>query len=73
MSLHTTTFEYLKPTNEQVAAMADVRMAFHQFSRDLDSRLPDGPDKTFVMRQLRDCAMWANIAITRNPDGSPRT
>ena len=38
----------------------------------LDQLILDGPDKTFMLRQLRDCAMWANIAITRNPDGSPR-
>lgn len=73
MSLHPSTFEYLKPTDDQLAAMAEVRAAFKNFSEILEDRLPDGPDKTYVMRQLRDCAMWANIAITRNPDGSQRS
>lgn len=73
MALHNSTFEYLSPTDEQKATMNEVRLAFLQFSRDLDSRIPDGPDKTYLLRQLRDCAMWANIAITRNPDGSPKT
>jgi hypothetical protein len=34
--------------------------------------LPDGPDKTFVIRAHRSNAMWANVAITRLPDGTPR-
>jgi hypothetical protein len=72
MSLHPSTFEYLKPTDLQMENMASMRIAFKNFSEILDARIPDGPDKTFVMRQLRDVAMWANIAITRNADGSPR-
>lgn len=49
-------------------------MALHEttFIKTIEPWLPDGPDKTYVLRQLRDCAMWANIAITRYPDGSPR-
>ena len=72
MTLHTSTFEYLKPTEEQLDAISYVRGAFAEFSAAIDAHIPDGPDKTYLMRQLRDCAMWANIAITRNPDGSPR-
>lgn len=73
MILHESTFGYLKPTDAQLGKMAIVRGEFLNFAMGLDTHLPDGPDKTYLMRQLRDCAMWANIAITRNPDGSPRT
>jgi hypothetical protein len=38
----------------------------------LDQMLPEGPDKTFVMRAHRSNTMWANVAITRLPDGTPR-
>lgn len=72
MTLHKSTFEYLKPTDEQVNTMGAVREAFRVFAETIEPWLPDGPDKTYLMRQLRDCAMWANIAITRHPDGSPR-
>ena len=72
MTLHASTFEYLKPTDVQMQTMANVRAEFRMFVESLDQSIPDGPDKTYLMRQLRDCAMWANIAITRNPDGSPR-
>lgn len=71
--LHPSTFGYLKPTDDQMNTMGAAREAFAAFMKTLDGFLPEGPDKTYVMRQLRDCAMWANIAITRNPDGSPRS
>lgn len=72
MSLHPTTFEYLKPTDEQIAMMATLRTAAKVYADALAS-LPDGPDKTFVLRAHRANAMWVNVAITRQPDGTPRT
>lgn len=73
MTMHSSTYEYLKPTDEQVDAMARVRAAAKAFSDVLEAELPDGPDKTFVIRAHRSNAMWANVAITRQPDGAPRT
>lgn len=67
-----TTFDYLKPTDEQVATMQRVREAAKVFAAVLNAELPDGPDKTFAIRNHRTTAMWANISITRHPDGSPR-
>jgi hypothetical protein len=70
--MHPSTFEYLKPTDEQIEKMAIVRHAAAEYSRILDETLPDGSDKTFVLRAHRSNAMWANVAITRYPDGTPR-
>lgn len=70
--MHPSTFEYLKPTDEQVEKMARVRAAAKVYSDILDEVLPDGSDKTFVLRAHRSNAMWANVAITRYPDGTPR-
>lgn len=70
--MHKSTFEYLKPTDEQVKAMQVVRDAAAHYCSILDAILPDGPDKTFVIRAHRSNAMWANVAITRLPDGTPR-
>lgn len=70
--LHESTYEYLKPTDEQMAQMEGVRAAAKTFSDVLERALPEGPDKTHAIRMHRTSAMWANIAITRNPDGSPR-
>jgi hypothetical protein len=71
--MHPSTFEYLKPTEEQIKAMAEVRAAAKTYCDTLEQLLPDGPDKTYLIRAHRQTAMWANIAITRLPDGTPRT
>jgi hypothetical protein len=70
--MHGTTYEYLKPTERQLADMAVARRAFADLSGVLAGVLPPGPDATYVIRKLRECAMWTNVAITRHPDGSPR-
>jgi hypothetical protein len=72
MTLHPSTFEYLQPTLDQVALMQQARFATTVYGQLLEAIVPDGPDKTFILRQLREVAMWVNVAITRNPDGSPR-
>lgn len=70
--MHPSTYEYLKPTVAQIEKMARVRAAAKAYNDVLDQELPDGPDKTFVIRAHRSNAMWANVAITRLPDGTPR-
>lgn len=70
--MHPSTYEYLKPTDEQTAQMAHIRAAAKAFSDVLDAVLPEGPDKTFIIRAHRSNAMWANVSITRLPDGTPR-
>lgn len=66
------TFGYLKPTDQQQEDMQVAREAANSYHHTLLTVVPEGPDKTYLMRKLREVAMWANIAITRNPDGSPR-
>jgi hypothetical protein len=70
--MHASTFEYLKPTGAQIEKMDRVRVAAKAFSDVLEAELPEGPDKTFVIRGHRSTAMWANVAIVRLPDGTPR-
>jgi hypothetical protein len=70
--MHASTYEYLKPTEEQLKAMEALRAAAKAYGEALDNLLPDGPDKTYVIRSHRTNAMWANVAATRQPDGSPR-
>ena len=71
--MHDSTYEYLKPTENQLASMSTVRQAAKIYNDVLEDNIPDGPDKTFVIRNHRSNAMWANVAITRLPDGTPRT
>lgn len=72
MDLHNSTFQYLKPTDEQMATMSDARDVVETCAARLNHLLPEGPDKTYLIRLLRTVGMWANVAITRMPDGSPR-
>jgi hypothetical protein len=72
MNMHSSTYEYLKPTDDQLARMARVRAAAKAYGDVLQAELPDGPDKTFTIRGRRSNAMWANVAITRTADGAPR-
>lgn len=71
-TLHPSTFEYLKPTEAQVADMAKLREASAAYAELVDSVITAGPDKTFILRNLRENAMWMNVAITRQPNGEPR-
>lgn len=73
MTMHPSTFEYLKPTDDQIARMARLREAAKTYCDTLEAELPDGPDKTFIIRAHRANAMWVNVSVTRQPDGTPRT
>lgn len=72
MILHPSTFEYLKPTEAQIETMSALRKAASEYAEILDRLLPDGPDKTFIIRAHRANAMWVNVAVTRQADGTPR-
>lgn len=72
MTLHRSTFEYLKPTNNQLAKMSSARANFASMAAYINDSIPDGPDKTYALRKLREISMWVNIAITREADGTPR-
>lgn len=70
--MHYSTYDYLQPTDKQIEQMTIVRAAAKLYGETLEAILPDGPDKTFIIRAHRSNAMWANVAITRLPDGTPR-
>jgi len=72
MTIHSSTFEYLKPATDQAEAMGNARAAASEYARAIDALVPEGPDKTYIMRKLREIAMWVNVSITRLPDGTPR-
>jgi hypothetical protein len=72
MTLHPSTFKYHQPTDDQKVAMDSARQAAFEYAEAIEELVPDGPDKTFVLRELRTLSMWVNVAITRQADGSPR-
>ena len=72
MPLHASTFDYHSPSDVQIEQMKLAREAASHYAAALAELLPDGPDKTYCLRKVREVAMWANVAITREADGSPR-
>jgi len=72
MGLHSSTFEYLKPRDGQLDVMNELRAVTAEYAKRIDMALDEGPDKTYILRRIRETAMWINVAITRNADGSPR-
>jgi hypothetical protein len=71
--MHASTYDYLKPTDEQIEKMNRLRKAAKEYGDILEKELPEGPDKTFIIRNHRQNAMWVNTCIVRLPDGTPRT
>jgi hypothetical protein len=71
--MHPSTYEYPPLTIEQQEKMARLHLAAKIYSEALDADLPAGPDKTFIIRAHRTNAMWVNVAVTRHPDGTPRS
>ena len=72
MQMQQRTFEYVRPTEDQQDTMEQGRRAARMYAGWLDENLPEGPDKTFILRSFRTVAMWVNVAITREADGGPR-
>jgi hypothetical protein len=73
MSLDKQTFDYHRPTERQVEMMDELRGGAAQYAKLIEIGVPEGPDKTFILRSLRTVAMWVNVAITREDNGAPRT
>lgn len=71
-TLHLTTFEYHQPTKDQILSMEIGRRAALDYAHKIELIVPDGPDKTYILRKLREMAMWVNVAVTREADGTPR-
>jgi hypothetical protein len=72
MSLHDLAFEFLSPSTDQIGRMSVLRQAFQTLNDIIEEQVPDGPDRTHTQRILRTAAMWANVAVTRHADGTPR-
>lgn len=72
MYLHPSTFQFLTPSEQQIADMAKLREAAKAYADVVDAVLDNGPDKTAILRQHRTNAMWANVAVTREANGTPK-
>jgi len=65
--VHSSTYDYLKPTDEQLERMNRLREAAKMYGIALEDLLPEGPDKTFIIRSHRTTAMCARRLRARRP------
>jgi hypothetical protein len=72
MDLHQDAFNSVKASDAQLLGMQKVRESAREFFMVLERVVPDGPDKTYLVRKLMEVTMWANRAIMHRPDGAPR-
>jgi len=66
------TTEHL-PAADRDRRIAALDEATSKYTRALEELLPEGPDKTYALRELRGAAMWANAIVmeqryVRRPD-----
>lgn len=71
--MHETTFEYLKPSDAQIAEMGVLREAFAELTEKIEKRVPESRYRSLAITELEAAAMWTMKAITRQGDGTPRT
>jgi hypothetical protein len=70
--MHETTFDYLKPTEAQLAKMTAFRKAFSDLAQEIGDAVPESRYRSLTLTSLEEAAMWINKAITRHGDGKPR-
>ena len=71
--LHHLTFDHLDPTEAQKKSMAALREAARVYAAAIEANVPSGADATYILRKLREVAMWVEVSVMRNPDGGPRS
>ena len=60
------TFQYVKPTEEQLALMQEFRDKMEKLNEELVEKLPTNRAKSLALTRFEECAMWVNKAITEN-------
>jgi hypothetical protein len=70
--MHSSTFQYLKPSPQQIAEMSAVRVGFEAIYATIDAFVPEGRYKAMAISKLEEAAMFANKGVTRDSDGTPR-
>jgi hypothetical protein len=72
MSLYPTTFGMIEVTSGTLEVLDYLNEQATKYAATLDQALDDGPDKDYILRHLRETAMWVSVALYREADGTPR-
>lgn len=66
-------FAYHPATPETARQHNHVRMSFRDLIDEIWDTIPDGPEKTLVMRKLQEAQMYANLAIALTVPADSKT
>ena len=57
------TFQYVKPTDEEVELMNQFREKFEELYNDIQDCVPESRNRSLALTKLEESAMWLNKGI----------
>lgn len=60
------TFQYVKPSEEELALMQNFRDKFQSLADEMKEKVPASRGLSSAMTKLEESAFWLNKAITKN-------
>ena len=59
-------FQYVKPTEEQIVVMQEFRDKYESLANELQEKLPPSRGLSLAITKLEESAFWLNKGITHN-------
>lgn len=59
-------YQYIKPTDEQVAQMQVFRDKFEALHKEIEDSVPHSRGRSSCFTKLEEASFWLNKAITKN-------
>ena len=59
-------FQYIKPTDEQMALMQEFRDKFEALAAEIELKVPSTRGRSLAITKLEESAFWLNKGITHN-------
>lgn len=60
------TYQYLKPTEEQIETMQSFRDKFEDLHKEIEEKLPHSRGRSSCLTKLEEANFWLNKGITHN-------
>ena len=61
-------YQYIKPTEEQISKMQDFRDRFEQLHTDIKKSTDESRGRRECLKKLEEASFWLNKSITKNDD-----
>ena len=59
-------FQYIKPTDEQVVLMQEFRDKFELLAKEINEKILESRGRSLSITKLEEAAFWLNKGITNN-------